>query len=108
MSSRDQRHRTPSGHFMATTLTERHPFEGGQSDQAFSFGKVKTVQGAAMPRKKCSPRGTSILVVSAATAPVTSTLRPSGRHRPSNRLTRLTAGAIAGADHRGGVPDSTP
>jgi len=59
------------------------------------------VQGAAMPRSTCSPSGTSDVVVSAATAPEISTERPSGRHSPSSRLTRLTAGfdRVAGAVH---------
>ena len=43
------------------------------------------LQGAAMPRSTCSPRGTSGAVVSAATAPEISTDRPSGRHSPSCR-----------------------
>jgi hypothetical protein len=34
-----------------------------------SSGGAKTAQGAAMPRKTCSPRGISATVVSAATAP---------------------------------------
>ena len=41
-----------------------------------SSGRAKTAQGVAMPRKACSPKGISAAVVSAATAPEISTLRP--------------------------------
>src|SRR5580704_15144364 len=63
---------------------------------AHASGRVKTGQGAAMPRSTCSPSGTSGVVVSAATAPEISTDRPSGRHRPSSRLTRLYRRADGG------------
>ena len=48
-----------------------------------------------MPRSACSPSGISGVAVSAAKAPETRSALPSGRHRPSRRLTRLT-----GADGR--------
>ena len=35
-----------------------------------------------MPRKRCSPRGINAVVVSAATVPETSTVRPSGPAQP--------------------------
>jgi hypothetical protein len=71
---------------------------------AYSSGRPKTAQGAAMPRKGCLPTETRVVVVSAATASVRSTLRPRGRHRPSSRLTKLTAGPIAVKSKRSAVP----
>jgi hypothetical protein len=67
-------------------------------------GRVKTAQGAAMPRSMCSPSGTSGAVASAATAPEISTDRPTGRHSPSSRLTRLTAGPMAVKSSRSTAP----
>jgi len=43
-------------------------------------------------------------MVSAATAPEISTDRPSGRHSPSNRLTRFTAGPMAVKSSRSVAP----
>jgi hypothetical protein len=60
-----------------------------------SSGKVKIAQGNAIRRKTCSPNGINVIVVSGASAPETSTLRPRGRHSPSSWLTRLTSGPIA-------------
>ena len=48
------------------------------------------------------------MVVSAATAPGISTERPSGRHSPSSRLTRFTAGPIAAEIQPVGGTDIAP
>jgi hypothetical protein len=48
------------------------------------------------------------VVVSAATAPEISTDRPSGRHSPSSRLTRLTAGPMAVKSSRSAAPILPP
>jgi hypothetical protein len=64
-----------------------------------------------MLRSACSPSGTSLVVVSAATAPEISTERPSGRHSPSSRLTKTFAHAIACVPYvrrRRGYADSPP
>ena len=71
---------------------------------AHPSGRVKTAQGAAMPRSGCSPSGTGGAVVSAATETEISTDRPSGRHNPSTRLNRLTAGPIAVKSSRSAAP----
>src|SRR5216684_3395821 len=76
----------------------------GRPSRCQSSGSVKTAQGVAMPRRSCSPSGINLVFVSAATAPEISTLRPSGRHNPSSRLTRLTAGPIAVKSSRSAVP----
>src|SRR4029077_16984232 len=52
----------------------------------------------------CSPSGTKGVLVSAATAPEISTERPSGRHNPSSRLTRLTAEPMAVKSSRSAAP----
>src|SRR5277367_472161 len=57
-----------------------------------------------MPRSAWSPNGTSGVVVSAATAPEINTERPRGRHSPSSRLTRLTAGPMAVKSNRSAAP----
>src|ERR671910_2423832 len=67
-------------------------------------GYGTTNGGAAMPRSTCSPSGTSGVVVSAATAPEISPDRPSGRHSPSSRLTRFTAGPMAVKSSRSAAP----
>src|SRR3954466_3000339 len=77
---------------------------GAVNGPSSASSRVKTVQGAAMPRSTCSPSGTSGAVVSAATAPEISTERPSGRHSPSSRLTRLTAGPMAVKSSRSAAP----
>ena len=53
---------------------------------------MKTAQGAAMPRKRCSPRGTNAVVVSAATVRHQDQAKPGAQkpgngtgHRPRNR-----------------------
>src|SRR5216684_499919 len=76
----------------------------GRPSRCQSSGSVKTAQGVTMPRRSCSPSGINLVFVSAATAPEISTLRPSGRHNPSSRLTRLTAGPIAVKSSRSAVP----
>src|SRR6202158_6391589 len=58
-------------------------------------GTVKTAHGDAIPRSACVPSGISDTPVSAASVPETRTALSSGRHSPSSRLTRLTAGPIA-------------
>ena len=58
----------------------------------------------AMPRSACAPSGISGAEVSAAAAPETRTARSSGRHSPSSRLTRLTAGPIAVKSSRSAAP----
>ena len=50
------------------------------------------------------PSAISGVSVSAASAPDTSTVLPSGRHSPSSRLTRLTAGPIAVKSSRSAAP----
>jgi len=61
-----------------------------------------------MPRNACSPKGTIAVVVSAAKTPEASTLRPRGRHSPSSRLTRFTAGADRGEVEPVGGADIAP
>ena len=50
------------------------------------------------------PAGSAACSVSAATVPETSTALSSGRHSPSSRLTRLTAGPIAVKSSRSAAP----
>ena len=57
-----------------------------------------------MPRKACVPSGISGAVVSAAKAPEMRTALSSGRHSPSRRLTRLTAGPMAVKSSRSAAP----
>ena len=59
-------------------------------DAIQSSGKVKTAHSDAMPRSTCVPRAINGASVSAANAPDTRTAFPSGRHSPSNRLTKLS------------------
>jgi hypothetical protein len=61
-----------------------------------------------MPRSTCSSSGTSSMAVLAVTAPEISTDRPSGRHSPSSRLTRSTAGADGGEVQPVGRADIAP
>ena len=57
-----------------------------------------------MRRSTCWPSGTSEVAVWAAAAPEIRTERPSGRHSPSSRLTRLTAGPMAVNSSRSAAP----
>jgi hypothetical protein len=86
------------------TAGERLRLRPEPNRAAHASGNVKTAQDAAMQRNGCSPSGTSGAVVSAATATEISTDRPSGRHNPSSRLTRLTAGPIAVTSSRSAAP----
>ena len=65
---------------------------------------AKTAQGVAMPRNACSPSGISGCRRFRRECAETSTVRPSGLHSPSSRLTRLTAGPIAVKSSRSAVP----
>src|SRR6516165_9871418 len=58
-------------------------------------GRVKTTHGDVMPRSAWVPSAISGVCVSAASAPDTRTVLPSGLHSPSSRLTKLTAGPMA-------------
>jgi hypothetical protein len=86
-----------------TTVTHIVCLEVGGLVAQYS-GTVKTAHGDAIPRSACVPSGISNTPVSAASVPETRTALPSGRHSPSSRLTRLTAGPMAVKSSRSAAP----